>query len=285
MRLRVRHPSGASILDSLAPEHTITDLKETIAKEIGGLSWQQVEVSGGYPFRKYTNDSDTLETAGIRNGDALNVRILDTPAFAQQQPKPQQRSQATKVVETSGGYLSLRTVPDDNSCLFRSLGKLKYNCFYIYVLSRDTSMSDELRSVIAATIKEDPIEYSEATLGQNREKYIDWIQKETSWGGAIEIASIDVQTGRIDRFDYDALALAPMKDAPPDFDQTRFPVEDDSILEAAKKLAEILRQKRKFTDVANFTLKCNQCQTGLVGEKGNHTGILHLVTSKERFLF
>ncbi|KAG2225318.1 hypothetical protein INT45_005562 [Circinella minor] len=298
MRIRVRHPNGASILDSLTPEQNIAALKEAIAKEIG-ITWQQVEVSGGYPPRKYTNDSDTLEVVGIRNGDALNVKVLDTSAGSQQQqqsvseqmvntttttstnPLIQPQLQSTQpieslvsadtseTVETSGGYLSLRTVPDDNSCLFRSI-------------------------VIATSIKEDPITYSDATLGQSREKYIDWIKRDTSWGGAIEIsifskhfnieiASIDIQTGRIDRFGegsyservfiiysgihYDALALSPMTDAPADFDQTRFPVTDDSILEAAKKLAEILRQKRKFTDVANFTLKCNQCQKGLVGEK------------------
>ncbi|KAI7856737.1 hypothetical protein BDC45DRAFT_566813 [Circinella umbellata] len=323
MRIRVRHPNGASILDSLTPEQNIAALKEAIANEIG-ITWQQVEVSGGYPPRKYTNDSDTLEVAGIRNGDALNVKVLDTSAGSQHQqqsvseqmmntttttstnPLIQPQLQSTQpieslvsadtseTVETSGGYLSLRTVPDDNSCLFRSI---------------DTSMSQELRNVIATSIKEDPITYSDVTLGQSQEKYIDWIRRDTSWGGAIEIsifskhfnieiASIDIQTGRIDRFGegsyservfiiysgihYDALALSPMTDAPADFDQTRFPVTDDSILEAAKKLAEILRQKRKFTDVANFTLKCNQCQKGLVGEKDaqDHaatTGHVHFV--------
>ncbi|KAI9489575.1 hypothetical protein BDB00DRAFT_842563 [Zychaea mexicana] len=322
MRLRVRHPNGASTLDSVTPEQTIATLKEIIATEIG-VPWQQIEVAGGYPPRKYTNDADTLKVAGIRNGDALNVKVTDAPAqpapstslnqSQQQQQPPQQRTlqQPTEslgsadvgeAVETSGGYLALRTVPDDNSCLFRALG---------YVLSRDTSMSQELRSVIAATIQEDPVVYSDATLGQSREQYIDWIRKNSSWGGAIEISifskhfdieidSIDVQTGRIDRFGegsyservliiysgihYDALALAPMADAPADFDQTRFPVDDDhnSLLEAAKKLAGILRQKRKFTDVANFTLKCNQCLQGLVGEKdarehATATGHTHFV--------
>ena len=37
-----------------------------------------------------------------------------------------------------------------------------------------------------------------------------------------------------------------MADAPADFDQTRFPVTDNSILEAAKKLAEVLRQVKRL---------------------------------------
>ena len=42
--------------------------------------------------------------------------------------------------------------------------------------------------------------------------------------------------------DYDAVALTPALDCPEDFDQTRFSSEDESIVNAAKKLADILRQ-------------------------------------------
>lgn len=86
-------------------------------------------------------------------------------------------------------------------------------------------------------------------------QYIATISKPTSWGGAIElsilathysaeIASVDVETGRIDRFapgefgspsgmrailvysgiHYDAATLAPMVDAPPEWHQTMFPI-------------------------------------------------------------
>ena len=86
-------------------------------------------------------------------------------------------------------------------------------------------------------------------------QYIDTITKPTSWGGAIElsnlsahysaeIASVDVETGRIDRFapgesgspsvmrailvysgiHYDAATLAPMTDAPAEWHQTLFPI-------------------------------------------------------------
>ncbi|KAG1126726.1 hypothetical protein G6F42_007544 [Rhizopus arrhizus] len=163
-----------------------------------------------------------------------------------------------------------------------------------YVLRRDTTISSELRQVIVDGIKKDPDMYSDVTLGQPRDKYIEWIQKPNSWGGAIELAifsayfgveidSIDVQTGRIDKFGegsfdervlivysgihYDALALTPTVDSPPDFDQTRFSVDEDFILDAAKQLVDGLRKSHKFTDIANFTLKCEQCNTGLKGEK------------------
>ncbi|KAI7873890.1 OTU-domain-containing protein, partial [Lichtheimia hyalospora FSU 10163] len=299
MKLRIRHPNGASVLDTLSPEQTVQDLRKAIAP-IVGIAYDRIQVAGGYPPKPYRNDSDTLEAAGIKNGDALNITIVDTPVDPAPAPAPalesfippQQPAPVSSVsmgnadaVETNGGLLALRTVPDDNSCLFRSLG---------YVANRDTSITQQLRQAVASAIEQDPIMYSDATLGQERTKYIDWIQKTSSWGGAIELAilsnylnveidSIDVQTGRVDKFGegnypervliiysgihYDAVALTPALDCPEDFDQTRFSSEDESIVNAAKKLADMLRQKRKYTDVANFTLKCNQCMKGLVGEK------------------
>jgi ubiquitin thioesterase OTU1 len=81
---------------------------------------------------------------------------------------------------------------------------------------------------------------------------------------------------------YDAATLSPIKDAPPDFHQTVFPIvssvrrspiqyvlmhiklsgdNTDPILVAATKLADILRQKKAFTNTATFDLKCEVCGT------------------------
>lgn len=128
------------------------------------------------------------------------------------------------------------------------------------------------------------------TYRHPREQYIQTILKPVSWGGAIElailashynteIASIDVETGRIDRFTptsgpasnrcilvysgihYDAATLAPMLDAPSDFHQTMFPIQgedenSDPLLKAAKQLADKLRAKRAYTNTATFDLRC-----------------------------
>lgn len=56
--------------------------------------------------------------------------------------------------------------------------------------------------------------------------------------------------------DYDAMALSPEINCPPSFDQTRFSVEDDSILVAAKKLLAVLRKvcKKKRKNGCLFLL-------------------------------
>jgi hypothetical protein len=88
-----------------------------------------------------------------------------------------------------------------------------------------------------------------------------------------EISSIDVETGRIDRFGegasypsraillysgihYDATSLAPTPGAPLDFHETLFPVGDKGVLAAAQTLAGKLREQKKFTNTATFLLKC-----------------------------
>lgn len=88
-----------------------------------------------------------------------------------------------------------------------------------------------------------------------------------------EIASIDIETGRIDRFGedssyasrvillysgihYDATSLAPIPGAPLDFHETLFPIGNAGILIAAEELAAKLRAQKKFTNTATFLLKC-----------------------------
>lgn len=123
-----------------------------------------------------------------------------------------------------------------------------------------------------------------------RDEYISTILKPSSWGGAIElsilaahyateIASVDVETGRIDYFTppparrsgsrcvliysgihYDAASVAPVPDAPSDFHETIVPVagegDADPVLVAAGRLADVLRAKRAYTNTATFDLRC-----------------------------
>jgi hypothetical protein len=125
-----------------------------------------------------------------------------------------------------------------------------------------------------------------------RDDYIRTILSPNSWGGAIEltilaahygteIASIDVETGRIDRFGvggsgdvapaesralliysgihYDAAVLAPEPGAPREFCASvvlAVGAEGECMLDALRALATKLRAKRAYTNTATFDLKC-----------------------------
>ncbi|KAG0219498.1 ubiquitin-specific protease otu1 [Mortierella sp. GBA43] len=184
------------------------------------------------------------------------------------------------------GFLVLREVADDNSCLFNAIA---------YTI--DPSMKGNikaLRQIVADAIEANPEAYSDVVLGRPRSEYCDWIKRENSWGGAIELTifsdhygieidSIDVSTNRVDRFGegqysqrvllmysgihYDALALTPALDIPPECDQTQFDTSAEAIITTGIQLAARLKKEHKYTDLATFTLRCSICQAGLKGQK------------------
>lgn len=237
----------------------------------------------------------------------LQDQINSSPSFDPDHHHQQLgSSQISASVALDSGHLILRVVPDDNSCLFRAVGILVDRDHHQTHQSSD--LATRLRQIVADTVREDPITWSQPILGRDPQLYISKILDKDVWGGAIELAiladhfrteicSIDVQTGRVDRFGqgqnypnriflvysgihYDAITLSPippeelsnqsMSDSfPPDldFDTTIFSSEDESFLQAALQLVSQLRQLHYYTDTATFSLRCETCSTALVGEK------------------
>lgn len=312
--IRLRHPKGITTLQIDLDNALVQDLQQ----EIFGVSEippSQQELRSGYPPRSLTIIPELpLSSLGLKPGDQVivNQNISSSVRAPPSPPKvkpvspqsPQSslsqsnssrlapRSSGPDYVDTPNGVLVHRIVPDDNSCLFSSIA---------LIFEQDARKAQKIRQVVADGIRADMETYNEAILGLNRDAYIATILKPATWGGAIElgilakhygteIASIDVETGRFDRFEpplevstgnrciviysgihYDAASLAPMADAPPEWHQTVFPIisadEDDPILSAAKELATILRGKKAYTNTSTFDIKCEDCGKGLKGEK------------------
>ncbi|KAI0362077.1 OTU-domain-containing protein [Trametes cingulata] len=342
--VRLRHPKGVTTIQIDFNNGTVADLQQEIfaATEIPP---SQQELKAGYPPHPLTLIPELpVDSLGLKQGEQLVVTRRSSglthgsgpppaaSAAAFPQPSPaaamtgmtasQVRSPAPtaaagagsggrkggpEYVVTSNGYLIHRVVPDDNSCLFSSIA---------LIFEQNIGKAQSIRQIVADAIREDPIKWDEAILGRPREEYIRTILKPNAWGGAIElsilaehygteIASVDVETGRVDRFapppekdtgnraiviysgiHYDATSVAPMLDAPDEFHQTIWSrsggkaaeaerdgedagggEEEDEMLKAAKKLADALRAKRAYTNTATFDLKCQICGKGLKGEK------------------
>ncbi|GJE90719.1 OTU-domain-containing protein [Phanerochaete sordida] len=319
--IRLRHPKGVTTLQVDLDAFTVLDLQQEIFA-VTEIPPSQQELKAGYPPHALTLIPELpLESLGLKAGEQLMVTQMrgatrpppaanavsdvapaapmtgltraqatgpSTPA-----PAPSAPASGPDYVPTEGGYLVHRIVPDDNSCLFNAIA---------LVFEQDMSKAQQVRKIVAEEIKKDMDTWNEAILGRPREEYITTISKPNTWGGAIElavlakhynteIASVDVETGRIDKFSppaesdsgnrcvlvysgihYDAATIAPILDAPDDFHQTVVPREgedadSDPILAAAKKLADKLRAKRAYTNTATFDLRCQICQKGLKGEK------------------
>ncbi|KAI5119741.1 hypothetical protein M0805_008671 [Coniferiporia weirii] len=324
-QIRLRHPKGSSTFEIDLNNASVRDLQQQIYA-ISAIPPSQQDLKYSYPPRQLVLAPELpMSGLGWKTGDQIIVTQkagsgavsssssplpattaarapVKPPAVPAQVPArpaaPAQParlessgSEAPEYVTTDAGMLVHRVVPDDNACLFNSVA---------LVFEQDITKAQAIRKIVADAIRNDPENWSEAMLGHPREKYIETILKPTSWGGAIElsilathyateIASVDVETGRIDRFTpasgpatsrciliysgihYDAASLSPMVDAPPDFHQTMFSADGDEqsdpVLRAAKLLAGRLRAKRAYTNTATFDLRCEVCNKGLKGEK------------------
>lgn len=111
-------------------------LKDLVAKitEVTGANTESLTVKAGYPpvsIGSLTSDRDLL-ACGIRPGDQVTVETTSstrsqasTPATEDYDSRltllPKSSAQNDCSVAVDGGHLVLRTVPDDNSCLFRSV--------------------------------------------------------------------------------------------------------------------------------------------------------------------
>eukprot|EP01134_Creolimax_fragrantissima_P007856 CFRG7856T1 len=297
MKLRAKTDSGSHTIEHLSGTSTVSELLQTLSA-LAGAEQDRIKVLCGYPPHQltYESDKETLESIRVKSGECFIVNV--EPMAEQQSAIKFSTSYGTgyRTVVNSEVFLAdaskhvgnivRRVVPDDNSCLFTSISLL---------LLRDAKGSTELRNIVASTIMADPVKYNEAMLGQAVEDYVQWIQYQDSWGGAIDISILasyfqteivvcDTQTLRLDRFGsdcdykqrimiiydgvhYDALALTPWTGAPQEQDTTVFSTSDDGILKKCLELSTAAHKEGKFTDLAGFTLRCSYCRKGLVGQK------------------
>ncbi|KAB8076701.1 hypothetical protein BDV29DRAFT_79596 [Aspergillus leporis] len=314
MRVRVRGPAGQSTV-TLDDSATVDDLRTQIVDKTGLTSY---DVKYGYPdLKRFLLDelepNQKISDIGIElNGEQLLVTKREghvqtspsgngRPTSTPQGPPKKRPMPPKSTVESDdppeipspelAGTFVLRIMPDDNSCLFRAVGS---------ALMGGMDAMNELRSVVAQTIQENPDLYSEAVLEKKPNDYCRWIQNEDSWGGGIElsilskhfdieICSIDVQTLRVDRFNegpptrcilvysgihYDTVALSPSDPpfthayAPPEFDTKVFDAADPLVLKKALELCKVLQSKHYYTDTAGFRIRCNTCGGVFIGEKG-----------------
>lgn len=320
MRLRARGPNGQVTLN-LEESATVGDLKDAVSKatELPKL----FDLRIGYPPQPYdldqfADDVRLQDTGHQFHGEQLTVAAkpiaaplahpLQTPSNpppptaarpatpSTHPPTPRDAAKDPPEIPLSGRAgtctLVLRVMPDDNSCLFRAFSAAALN---------GLATPPELRALVARTILDHPDKYNAAILDQPPAQYGAWITREASWGGAIElailseqfdveVASVNVQDGRVDRFNegkatrcilvysgihYDAIALSPGEphsNTPAELDTTVFDAHDGAVLDGARQLCSALREQHYYVDTAGFTIRCNDC--GWTG-KGERAAVEH----------
>ncbi|KAL2179486.1 uncharacterized protein P884DRAFT_219312 [Thermothelomyces heterothallicus CBS 202.75] len=287
IQISLRAPNGQSRAQ-IDDDATLKELVELV-KERTGLD--NFSLKYGYPL-KSLDISPSLQSTSIRElklrGETIVVAPVDTtppapalqPASAEPKPKPF-TPKGIEPDETSlewperGGYIVLRVMPDDNSCMFTAFGG---------AIGLENP-SKTLRDQVADYILNHPNEYNKAILGEEPLVYTSRMRQMDTWGGAIElsilsdiynieISSIDVKSLRVDRFGenkpnrviilysgihYDRVAFCMDLSYPVEVDVTRWSTDDEEVLDKARQLAQRLQSLHYYTDTTDFVIKCELC--------------------------
>jgi len=137
----------------------------------------------------------------------------------------------------------------------------------------------------------DPVEFCAGVLGKEPAEYAEWISRENSWGGAIELkilaghfgvelAAFDLLTMRMDCYGfgtgasergylvYDGIHYDPMRLViAGEIFVAMFPVADAGVEEAMRECARGMHVRREFSDVERMGIVCKTCGGKMKGEK------------------
>lgn len=263
MRLKVNF-NGERVVKITKDDPTLMDLLD----EVESIGNQATTIRFGFPSTMLPvegNLEKTLDELGIANGDKIFL------------------SNGEKVTSTVKKepvqILRVHEVPDDNSCLFHAISFAckGYN-------------SDQLRELVYHAIRDNPKEYTDAILGKPRSEYMRWILDKDSWGGGIEISIlsrllqlsifvVDIDAINIDKFydtefdefiillfngiHYNVLTRSSNENSPIFNMKTESAIMNNECLRIAKQL----KQQGKSINTNVAKIRCNQCNSTLVGER------------------
>lgn len=296
LRLRCQTKAGLKSLEGLVANSTIADLLLAVSKATA-IPSSRLRVKVGFPPKPIdtTDIHRNLSDLHVRSGDKITVDEDTSVPGGDSSALPAggvgvaeaDRLLQQQMAAGAKGILQRKVVPADNSCLFTSISALMTDG------SVSLSNAGELRQLIAGVVSSDPETYSEGFLGRPNADYVKWILNTDSWGGGIEvailanyyqteIAVVDCQSARIDRFGedknyhqrifllYDGVHYDPLVLEAPDGSGTilelRFPATDDAIMLQAMDIAQEARSSGQFTNMAEFALRCLICRAPLKGQ-------------------
>jgi len=291
--MRVRGPDGQTTLqmdDGATLDALVAKIREEMAvKDFSlksGFPPTPIDLSASSALIKdlglagatVTLVPSETETAsqGISNEPQLSpgVKSQGNAGLPTFRPKKVEVDETVIELDDQSGYICLRVMPDDNSCMFTAFGGAM----------QIPDPATYLRNAVAEHILSHPDKYSKAIL-ENKEprEYARMIRDPQRWGGAIEltalseiygvgILSLDVKTGQAYAFGeeyptrcllvysgihYDRIAQTFDLGLPVESDVTIWARDDHSTLDAAKELCAKLKEAKYFTDTQSMAVKCH----------------------------
>ena len=167
--VKFSYPPKALRLEDYPSNHLLSDLhldgeQLIVSKSLESAALQQLDRAS--PKKRPAQSDRTAERSGLQQGSNLSTAAPLSPLR-----KPHLEDPPELPIPSHNSTLTIRIMPDDNSCLFRA-----FNSAYFGLM--DNML--ELRSIIAQTIQGNPETYSAIVLEKPPDDYCRWIQKPTS---------------------------------------------------------------------------------------------------------
>jgi ubiquitin thioesterase OTU1 len=288
LQLRLRTRSGVMPLS--LPAGAGFPALRTAAAAATGLVASTLVMRAGFPPKPLDMDLDAPVSSLLASGEIVVVHVdpagaaaSSSAAVAAAAAGAAPAGQSAHGSITALGVVVECPVPDDNSCMFRSVAGI--------VCNDQRADPAPLRRVCADAVAADAAFYSTDMLQMSNAAYCDWILRKASWGGQIELAILsahykvelaawDLRSMVVSRYGegkyktvgflvfdglhYNFLCLK----IPGRRDVTMFPSDDTVAFAEAEAVAKARHDSGSFTDVNSFQLRCKQCGTVVRGERG-----------------
>lgn len=183
IRFRVRGPGWVETVTA-TPDWTIQKLLDHLREKQGA---EPSALKYGYPLKNIdlSNTDATIEPLNLK-GEAITFvpREEAAPPEVPSATKPDFKPKAVEPDHTviewpeKDGFLALRVMPDDNSCMFTAFGG---------VLQR-ADPAPTLRREVGEYILAHPDKFNSVVLEMEPQRYAQKMLSPQVWGGAIELS-------------------------------------------------------------------------------------------------
>lgn len=186
IRFRVRGPGWVETVTA-TPDWTIQKLLDHLREKQGA---EASALKYGYPLKNIdlSNTSATIEPLNLK-GEAITFvpKEDNTPAAPPEVPTATKPAFKPKAVEPDhtviewpekDGYLALRVMPDDNSCMFTAFGGVL----------QIPDPAPALRRQVGEYILAHPDKFDKVVLEMEPQRYAQTMLSPERWGGAIELS-------------------------------------------------------------------------------------------------
>ena len=179
LTLKIIHEEN-SLTVQKSSSSTLLELKELILKEIGNsrILESNMVLRLGFPPKAYDSsfDNRTLKQLGISNNELIRLEVIK---LAETIIIPNEDNSDSSITNDKKYSVYRKMIPSDNSCLFNAIN---------FAMNNTTENPSIFRELIKNEIISNPDIYIEEVLEKSPKEYCNWITKDSTWGGGIELA-------------------------------------------------------------------------------------------------